>query len=382
MTDSSDLSQRALEETYAPQYEAVVRQGGAGAVMCSYNRIDSVYACENPSVLGMLLSMFRIGLFDHPVAAQPDAYHGDVSTPAHVALARTISEAGTVLLKNQGGVLPITGRGKTIAVIGQPAGPAGAENEYNGGGSGHVPEFGDIPVVSPEQGITQRAAGGGDAAVYADGTTTAAAVTAAKAASVAIVFAGDSDSEGIDRSDLTLTGGVCEFTSCTPEPYDQNALIAAVAAASPDTIVVLNAGGPVLMPWLSSIKGLFEAWYPGQEDGNAIAALLFGDVDPSGRLTETFPASPGDIPEQSPAQWPGVNQPGDTVGPHSQYSEGLLVGHRCDDAKRITPAFPAVTGEGATLKLILASAPPCGGWWVRTKTVSSGPAMKPSKEIV
>ena len=284
--------------------------------------------------------MFRIGLFDHPVAAQPGAFGANVSTAAHVALARTVSEAGTVLLKNQDGLLPITGSGKTIAVIGQPAGPAGAENEYNGVGSGHVPEFGDIPVVSPEQGITQRAAANGDAVVYADDTATVNAVAAAKAASLAVVFAGDSESEGIDRPNLTLTGGLCELTTCTPQPYDQNALISAVAEANPNTVVVLNTGGPVLMPWQSSIKGLFEAWYPGQEDGNAIAALLFGDVDPSARLTEMFPASQGDIPEQSPAQWPGVSAPGDSVGPHSQYSEGLLVGYRWYDAKRITPLFP------------------------------------------
>ena len=133
---------------------------------------------------------------------------------------------------------------------------------------------------------------------------------------------------------------MCEIASCTPQPYDQNALISAVAAANPNTIVVLDTGGPVLMPWVNSVKGLFEAWYPGQEDGDAIAALLFGDVDPSGRLTETFPASQSDIPEQSAAQWPGVTQAGDSVGPHSQYSEGLLVGYRWYDAKGIRPLFP------------------------------------------
>ncbi|HWE12146.1 MAG TPA: glycoside hydrolase family 3 C-terminal domain-containing protein [Solirubrobacteraceae bacterium] len=406
MTDSSDLDERTLEEMYAPQYEAAVRQGGAGSVMCSYNRINSVYACENPFTLGILdhqfgftgfvmsdwgathstvasakagldmemnvtpgtyygsalqaavqdgqvpmstlndmvlrivRSMFRIGLFDHPAAAQPAAYAANVSTPAHVALARTLSEAGTVLLKNQNGILPITGRGRTIAVIGQPAGQAGAENEYNGQGSGHVPEFGAVPAVSPQLGITQRGAANGDAVVYADGTATVDAVAAAKAASVAVVFAGDSESEGIDRPDLTLRGGTCLLTGCTPQTYDQNALISAVAAANPNTIVVLNTGGPVLMPWLASVKGLFEAWYPGQQDGNAIAALLFGDVDPAGRLPETFPAAQSDIPEQSPAQWPGVNQPGDSVGPHSHYSEGLLVGYRWYDAKGITPLFP------------------------------------------
>ena len=120
------------------------------------------------------------------------------------------------------------------------------------------------------------------------------------------MFAGDSESEGTDRTDLTLRGGTCTLGGCTPQTVDQNALIAAVAAANPRTVVVLNTGGPVLMPWLSSVKGLFEAWYPGQEDGNAIAALLYGDVDPSARLPETFPAAQADLPLRSARQWPGV----------------------------------------------------------------------------
>lgn len=200
-----------------------------------------------------------------------------------------------MLLKNQDGLLPITGSGKTIAVIGQPAGPAGTENEYNGVGSGHVPEFGDIPVVSPEQGITQRAAANGDAVVYADDTATVNAVAAAKAASLAVVFAGDSESEGIDRPNLTLTGGLCERTTCTPQPYDQNALISAVAEANPNTVVVLNTGGPVLMPWQSSIKGLFEARYSGM----TLQATTAGGnlAQASIRVTNTGQRAGADVPQ-------------------------------------------------------------------------------------
>jgi Glycosyl hydrolase family 3 C-terminal domain/Fibronectin type III-like domain len=125
---------------------------------------------------------------------------------------------------------------------------------------------------------------------------------------------------------------------CVPQPVDQDSLISQVAAANPHTIVVLNTGGPVTMPWLSQIKGLFEAWYPGQQDGNAIAALLFGDVDPSAKLPETFPRSRADIPTQTPQQFPGVI---DSQGvPQSVYSEGLLVGYRWYDAKHIAPLFP------------------------------------------
>ena len=110
-------------------------------------------------------------------------------------------------------------------------------------------------------------------------------------------------------------------------------MIRSVAAANPNTIVVLNTGGPVLMPWLSSVKGVLEAWYPGQEDGSAIAAVLFGDIDPSGHLPETFPTSLSEIPTASRSQFPGVDGKVD-------YSEGLDVGYRWYDAKHVTPLFP------------------------------------------
>ncbi len=405
--DSADVDQRTLEEMYAPQYDVAIHQGGAMGVMCSYNRINGTYSCQNARTLGMLdkqfdftgfvvsdwgathstvasakagldiemnispgtyfgpalaaavhngqlpvstlngivlrilRAMFRVGVFDHPPASEPAAFHANVSTGAHVTLARRISEQGTVLLKDQGGILPLGGRHREIAVIGPDAGQAGAENEYNGEGSGHVPEIGDLPgIVSPLQAVSKRAAANGDKVVYADGTDTAQAVAAAKAARVAVVFVGDSESEGIDRPNLTLTGGTCVFVSCTPQPIDQDALIAAVAAANPNTVVVLDTGGPVLMPWVRQVKGIFEAWYPGQQDGNAIAALLFGDVNPSGHLPQTFPATMSQLPIRSPAQWPGVARPGDTVGPHSVYSERLLVGYRWYESKRVKPLFP------------------------------------------
>src|SRR5207253_2257751 len=92
--------------------------------------------------------------------------------------------------------------------------------------------------------------------------------------------------------------------------------------------------------WLDSVKGVVETWYPGQEDGNAVASVLFGDVNPSGKLPITFPKSMTDTPIQSAAQWPGITQYNDSVGPHSIYSEGLLVGYRWYDAKGIQPLFP------------------------------------------
>jgi beta-glucosidase len=126
----------------------------------------------------------------------------------------------------------------------------------------------------------------------------------------------------MDRTSLSLPG-------------DQDQLISAVAEANHRTIVVLNTGGPVLMPWLRQVDGVLEAWYPGQEFGTAIAAVLFGDADPAGRLPVTFPASDtqGPAPATEPARYPGVNG---TV----QYDEGLDVGYRWYDATGQRPLFP------------------------------------------
>ena len=113
----------------------------------------------------------------------------------------------------------------------------------------------------------------------------------------------------------------------------QDNLITPVAAANPNTIVVLNTGSAVTMPWLSTVKGVLEAWYPGQEDGTAIASVLFGSSDPSGHLTVTFPASLSQVPASTTAHWPGT---GGTV----QYSEGVDVGYRRYDSTR-QPDRPA-----------------------------------------
>ena len=151
-----------------------------------------------------------------------------------------------------------------------------------------------------------------------DPAMTAAAVAAAKASDVAVVFVNDTTGEGSDRTGLGLPG-------------DQDALIRAVAAANRHTVVVLNTGGPVLMPWLDAVSGVVEAWYPGQEDGNAIADVLFGDVNPSGKLPMTFPAGQRQGPASDPSQ----------LGLSTQaYSEDLLVGYRWFDAMHQQPLFP------------------------------------------
>jgi beta-glucosidase len=150
----------------------------------------------------------------------------------------------------------------------------------------------------------------------------AAAVDAARRSDVAVVFANDAQGEGMDRSTLALAG-------------DQDQLIEAVAAANRRTIVVLNGGGPVLMPWRDRVDAVLEAWYPGQQFGSALAAVLFGDRDPGGRLPVTFPASDeqGPAPPTRPERYPGVNG-------EERYDEGLLVGYRWYDATGQRPLFP------------------------------------------
>ena len=413
-SDSADVDQRTLHEIYLPQYSVAIKQGGAGAVMCSYNRINSVYACENPDTLTIALrneigfpgfvmsdwggthstaasanagldlemgsgtyfgatlgtavtngqvtqatldqmtlrklrTMFAIGLFDNPVAqgqaAQSAAAATPTDTPAQNTLAGQIAAEGMVLLKNQGGILPLPSPTKRIAVIGGPAVTPDALYTYNGGGSGHIPEAGwKANVIPPLTGMQTAAAANSDVVTFADGSGPqfADAVAAATAADVAVVFVYDSTSEGTDRPSLSLPpeGTFCTLACVQGSGYNQDALVSAVAAANPNTVVVVESGGPVLMPWLSQVKGLVEAWYPGQDEGDAIASVLFGATNPSGHLPETFPASAADLPTASTSQYPGVTVAGDTIGPHSTYSEGLNVGYRWYDDMGITPLFP------------------------------------------
>jgi beta-glucosidase len=146
------------------------------------------------------------------------------------------------------------------------------------------------------------------------------AVDAAKASDVAIVMVGDDETEGSDRPSLALSNG-------------QDELVQAVAAANPHTIVVAKSGAPILMPWIDQVPAVVEAWYPGEEDGNAVAHVLFGNVNPSGKLPITFPKADGDVPAHTPEQYPGVNGT-------ATYSEGLKVGYRWYDSQGIAPLFP------------------------------------------
>jgi beta-glucosidase len=383
--DNAIVDARTLNEIYLPAFQASVTTGAAASVMCGYSTINGVYACQNPSVLNVplyqqsgwggfvtsdwgaahstvesvnggmtmempggyfyadflsqavaagtvttaqvntmvtrvLTQMFAFGLFDHAPSGSPTA---TVTTPAHAAVALQGAEEGTVLLKNTG-ILPLSTSGITsIAVIGRDG---GAATQTIGGGSATVTSSG---TTWPLTGIQNRVAGTGITVTYNDASNQASAVTLAQQSSVAIVFASDNyGNEGSDTSTISLPNG-------------QDALISAVVAANPKTIVVLNDNDAILMPWLNSVPAVFEGFYDGQGWGTAIAALLFGDVNPSGKLPVTMPTSLSQVPASTAAQWPGANN---TV----QYSEGLKVGYRWYDSQNLTPLFPFGFGMSYT----------------------------------
>jgi beta-glucosidase len=159
-----------------------------------------------------------------------------------------------------------------------------------------------------------------------------AAASAAAKADIAVVFAGNESTEGADNPSLALNGV-------------QNELIESVARANPRTVVVLDSGGAVLMPWLSSVRAVLEDWYPGQDDGVAIASLLSGATDPSGRLPVSFPISAGSTSVTSTAQWPGTNG---VVNLDDSGDAGLDIGYRYYEAHHVPVLFPFGSGDSYT----------------------------------
>jgi beta-glucosidase len=369
---NDDVDERTLREIYLPPFEAAVEDAHVGSVMCAYPKVNGTFNCENPILLNGVLkkewgfdgfvfsdfgavhstvgsanagldletpnagsfspaklqaaldakqitmatindklvrryaTMIRLGLFDRtptmtPIPAKDDG-----------AVARHIAEEGMVLLKNTGNLLPL---GKSalhsIALIGSNRAVTG------GGGSSHVKP---LYTVTPSDGLAARA-GSGVTITTDPGTSTSSAAAKAKAADVAIVMVQDSEGEGKDRANLTL-------------PKNQDALVSAVAAANPKTVVVSKTGGPILMPWVDQVPAILQAWYPGEEDGNAVADVLFGAFNPSGKLPVTFPRKETDVPANTTNQYPG-----DANGT-AHYSEGIFVGYRHYDAHNITPLFP------------------------------------------
>ncbi len=222
--------------------------------------------------------------------------------------ARKIEEGGIVLLKNNTAVLPLdSAKVRTIAVIGAHS----DVGMISGGGSAQVDPIGGNAIMPPGKGAThwleqiwfptsplkaiQARARRKATVKYDPGTDPAAAAAAAKGADVAIVFGYQWESEGMDLPSLSLPNYKKNGQKDDPE-VDQNAVIAAVAAANPHTIVVVESGSPVTMPWVDAPAAILEAWYSGSDGADALANILFGTVNPSGKLPNTFPKSEADLP--------------------------------------------------------------------------------------
>lgn len=367
MTINAIVDERTLREIYLPAFESAVTAGGARAVMCSYNKLNGPWACENPHLLreilrdawgftGLVMSDWgathstaaalnagldlemgqanfllpdRVkaaladgsvtqGVVDEAVrhqlrvvaelqatAGSTDA--GGIADPSEL---REIARAGIVLLKNARGLLPLSVAGTSrIAVVGPFA-----DNYAAGGGSSRVPPR---AVTTPLAGIRALLADPAAVSYVAGGSD---AVAAAKGADAVVVFLGEADeTEGIDRASLELA-------------QDQIMLLRSILAVNPNTVVVLTNGAPLVMrTWVDEVPTLLEAWYGGQESGNAIADVLFGVVSPSGHLPVTFPKRWEDCPAYG--RFPGLDG---TV----RYDEGLFVGYRHFDTLGIEPEFP------------------------------------------
>jgi beta-glucosidase len=295
----------------------------------------------------ILIGMIETGAMDAPVPASAQTI--DYST--HAEVAQRAAEAGIVLLRNQAGALPLRATARRIVLIGGHA----DVGVMSGGGSSQVRSVGGAPIEIP---LTSGAAASfarltyhassplnairalaPDAEVeFVAGDDVAAAARAAQGADAVVVFATQWTTEAQDVESLFL-------------PNDQDGLIAAVAAANPKTTVVLETGGPVLMPWLNDVAAVVQAWYPGQRGGEAIARILFGQVNPSGRLPITFPRSADQAPRPTV---PGLVElkasdaasnagSGAAVGFEPfpvEYPEGSDVGYRWYERERHAPLFP------------------------------------------
>ncbi|MBD0382768.1 glycoside hydrolase family 3 C-terminal domain-containing protein [Paenibacillus sedimenti] len=380
MSVDAVIDERTLREIYLASFEGAVKQSQPWSVMCSYNKVNGEYASENEFLLtkvlrdewgfegfvvsdwgavnervkalqaGLELEMpSSAGVGDAKIVAavrsgelseetlnlavermlsfifkaadnsKPDA---SFDATAHHSLAREAAHESMVLLKNEGNILPLRKQGK-IAVIGEFA----KNPRYQGGGSSHVnptkldDAFEDMKAI----------AGGAAQIVYSQGykldsdeideaLVLEARETAANA-DVAVLFIGLPDryeSEGYDRTHLSI-------------PDNHRALIEAVAEVQSNLVVVLSNGSPVVMPWIGKAKAVLEGYLGGQAFGGAVADLLFGLANPSGKLAETFPVKLSDTPSF-------LNFPGE--GDKAEYKEGLFVGYRYYDTKEMEPLFP------------------------------------------
>jgi beta-glucosidase len=374
---SADMDERTLREIYLPAFEKAVKQAKPWTVMCSYNKLNGTFASEHHYLLteilknewgfeGLVVSDWgavrdrvaalkggldwempgpqerrvqtiveavRCGELDEELLnesvrrilrivfkAKETPKGGTFDVDAHHEMAHKVASDGMVLLKNNG-LLPLKDQ-QHIAVIGRSAENA----HFQGGGSSHI---NPTKVAVPFKELQAQA--GGAELTYAEGYPTDNsfhqdlidnAVTLARSADLAILYVAlptFKESEGYDRSDLDLT-------------VQQIALIKAVAKVQPKSIVVLNNGSPVSMSaWIDDVAAVIEAWMMGQAGGAAVADILFGKVNPSGKLAETFPLKLSDTPAY--INWPGG-------AGEVRYGEGLFIGYRYYDAKRMPVLFP------------------------------------------
>ncbi len=406
---NANLDKRSMRESDLLAFEIGLQESNAAAVMCSYNRVNSDYACENHYLLtevlkkdwnykGFVLSDWQgahstakasaAGL-DHeepgeifygnsmkeavesgkvPMSELDDHVRrilrsmfssGVIDDPPHKSVvdvvggfevAQKIEEQSVVLLRNEHAQLPLdASKIATIAVIGAHS----DVGMISGGGSAQVDPPGGNAIMPPGQGRTTwqahiwfptsplkaiRAAVPHASVQYDAGTDINSAAALAKRADVAIVFAYQWESEGMDLDNLSL-------------PENQDALIAKVATANPHTIVVLETGGPVTMPWVDQVSAILEAWYGGSRGAEALARVIFGEVNPSGKLPVTFPRSEADLPHPSivkPPRESTTNGEPDAwkiiaaglPAFQTTYDEGLKVGYKWYDAERKKVLFP------------------------------------------
>ncbi|MFI7630369.1 glycoside hydrolase family 3 C-terminal domain-containing protein [Microbispora rosea] len=375
MRVSADVDERTLREIYFPAFERVVTQARPATVMCSYNRVNGVHASQNRWLLtdvlrrewgfngvvvsdwgavqdrvaalaaGLDLEMpgtggasdrrivdaVRAGDLDEAVVnasvrrvvaltERHSGVSGAFDADAHHALARELAAECAVLLKNEDGTLPLSAEAR-IAVIGEFA----ARPRFQGGGSSHInatrvdAALDAIRALAPDVAYAQGFSldGSGDARELRE-----AAAEAAASADVAVVFAGlgeREESEGFDRDTIDL-------------PAVQVELIRAVAAAARRTVVVLSNGGVVsLEGWHDDVDAVLEGWLLGQAGGSAVADLLFGVVNPSGRLAESIPMRLKDTPSY-------LNFPGEAG--HVRYGEGVMVGYRYYETVELPVRYP------------------------------------------
>ena len=375
MSSDSRVDERTLHEIYLAAFEGAIRKEKPWTVMCSYNKINGTYAAQNHLYLtetlrdqwgfeGYIMSDWgavnnrvedlkagldlempgSMGVNDKLIAGAVLSGELDESVVDEAVerilnvvfryeenrdkdavfdrdqdheLARKVAEETIVLLKNED-VLPLT-EGKKVAFIGKYA----KTPRYQGGGSSHINSHKVTSALDAAEGIPNitYAQGFDDARDVVDEKLLTEAVEAARSAEAAVIFAGLPDkfeSEGFDRKHMRM-------------PDCQNELIEKVAAVQPNTIVVLHNGSPVEMPWIDQVKGVVEAYLGGQAVGGAVCDILFGRVNPSAKLPETFPLRL----EDNPSYLSYIGE-GDVV----EYREGIFVGYRYYDKKKMDVLFP------------------------------------------